>query len=191
MFLMKLLSDTGLNTDPLGTPLVTDVHCDSEPLTTTLDAAVQLLSYPSNGPHIKSISLQFREKDVVVDSVKGFTEAQINDICCPSLSTDPKKKVIFFCGAIQSRDQNHLSCSTDCKRWISPKGTKAHEQTDEFLVTARELQTSDLPGAPLSLLDLTCFFDCKSDFDNFGNTISLFSRTFESIFTVTELKIQS
>jgi len=36
--------------------------------------------YPSNSPLIKSIILQFGEKDVMVDYAKGITEIQIEDI---------------------------------------------------------------------------------------------------------------
>ncbi|KAJ7410419.1 hypothetical protein WISP_108598 [Willisornis vidua] len=36
MSLMKIINNAGPNTDPRGTPLVTDVHQDSEPLTTIL-----------------------------------------------------------------------------------------------------------------------------------------------------------
>ncbi|KAK4831239.1 LOW QUALITY PROTEIN: hypothetical protein QYF61_016471 [Mycteria americana] len=50
-----------------------------------LDAPIQPIPYPLNSPPIKSISLQFREKDVVGDQVKGFTEVQIDDIHCFSL----------------------------------------------------------------------------------------------------------
>ncbi|KAK4807049.1 hypothetical protein QYF61_018390 [Mycteria americana] len=41
-----------------------------------LDATIQLIPHPLNSPSIKSISLQFREKDVVGDHVKGLTEVQ-------------------------------------------------------------------------------------------------------------------
>ncbi|KAK4810922.1 hypothetical protein QYF61_013330 [Mycteria americana] len=41
-----------------------------------LDPAVYPIPYPLNSPPIKSISLQFREKDVVGDLVKGLTEVQ-------------------------------------------------------------------------------------------------------------------
>ncbi|KAK4818851.1 LOW QUALITY PROTEIN: hypothetical protein QYF61_020070 [Mycteria americana] len=44
-----------------------------------LDVTIQPIPYPLNSPPIKSVSLQFREKDVVGDCVKGFTEVQIDD----------------------------------------------------------------------------------------------------------------
>ncbi|KAK4818846.1 hypothetical protein QYF61_020065, partial [Mycteria americana] len=44
-----------------------------------LDATIQPIPYPLNSPPIKSVSLQFREKDVVGDHVKGFTEVQIDN----------------------------------------------------------------------------------------------------------------
>lgn len=51
-----------------------------------LDVPVQPISCPSNSP-LTSISLQSREKDIVKDCVKCFTEIQINDICPLPLST--------------------------------------------------------------------------------------------------------
>jgi len=36
---------------------------------------------PSNTSSFKSIPLQFREKDVVRDHVKGFAEGQVDEIC--------------------------------------------------------------------------------------------------------------
>ncbi|KAK4816043.1 hypothetical protein QYF61_011051 [Mycteria americana] len=42
-----------------------------------LDMAIQPIPYPPNSPSIKSVSLQFRDKDVVGDHVKGLTEVQI------------------------------------------------------------------------------------------------------------------
>jgi len=36
MSLIKMLESTGSKTDPWGTPLVSDLHLDIEPLTTTL-----------------------------------------------------------------------------------------------------------------------------------------------------------
>jgi len=41
-------------------------------------ATFQPIPYPPNSSPIKSISFQFREKDVVGDHVKGFTEVQID-----------------------------------------------------------------------------------------------------------------
>ncbi|KAK4818403.1 hypothetical protein QYF61_012324 [Mycteria americana] len=45
-----------------------------------LDATIQTIPHPPNSPPIKSVSLQFREKDVVGAHVKGLTEVQIDDI---------------------------------------------------------------------------------------------------------------
>ncbi|KAK4826723.1 LOW QUALITY PROTEIN: hypothetical protein QYF61_010976 [Mycteria americana] len=60
-----------------------------------LGATIQPIPYPLNSPPIKSISLQFREKDVVGDRVKGFTEVQIDDIhCFFPLSTDVPAPVL-------------------------------------------------------------------------------------------------
>lgn len=46
-----------------------------------LNKTVQPFPYPPNYPHIKT-SLQFTEKDVLWDSVKDLTDAQIDDIPC-------------------------------------------------------------------------------------------------------------
>ncbi|GAB0185610.1 mitochondrial enolase superfamily member 1 [Grus japonensis] len=43
-----------------------------------LDVTIQTIPHTLNSPPIKSISLQFREKDVVGDCVKGLTEIQID-----------------------------------------------------------------------------------------------------------------
>ena len=49
-----------------------------------LAAISQPLCNPSNGPPFKRTPLQFREKDVVRDHVKGFAEGQGDDIRLPS-----------------------------------------------------------------------------------------------------------
>jgi len=46
---------------------------------------IQPVPYPLNSPPIKSISLQFREKDVVGDRVKDLAEVQKGEICSSSL----------------------------------------------------------------------------------------------------------
>ena len=45
-----------------------------------LSMAFQPISYPTSGPPIKSTSLQFADKDVVGDHVKGLGQVQVNDI---------------------------------------------------------------------------------------------------------------
>ncbi|KAK4828525.1 hypothetical protein QYF61_026947 [Mycteria americana] len=50
-----------------------------------LDATIQSIPHPLNSPSIRFISLQFREKDVVGDLVKGLTEVHIDDIHSSSL----------------------------------------------------------------------------------------------------------
>jgi len=55
-----------------------------------LDATIQLIPHPLNSAPIKSICLQFREKDVVEDHVKVFTNVQIDDILLCSIM---KKKI--------------------------------------------------------------------------------------------------
>ena len=49
-----------------------------------LDVTVQ--PNPFNSLCTKSISLQFRKKDIVGDNVKDFREVQTNDICSPPLN---------------------------------------------------------------------------------------------------------
>ena len=51
----------------------------------SLSAIIQPIFYPLNGPSIKLMSLQFRDKDVVNDSVKCFAPVQVDDISCSSL----------------------------------------------------------------------------------------------------------
>lgn len=50
-----------------------------------LEETAQPFPYQSHHPHIKYISLQFKEKDVVGKHVKDLTEAQIDDIHSSSL----------------------------------------------------------------------------------------------------------
>ncbi|GAB0206720.1 mitochondrial enolase superfamily member 1 [Grus japonensis] len=51
----------------------------------SLSATIQLIPYPPSGPPIESMSLQFRDKDVLRDSVKCLVQVQVDDIGCPSL----------------------------------------------------------------------------------------------------------
>ena len=82
--LIKMLKSTSPKTDPWGAPLVTGLYPDIEPLINPLAASSQPILNSLNSPSVKSIPLQFREKDVVRDHVKGFAEVQVDDICCPS-----------------------------------------------------------------------------------------------------------
>ncbi|KAK4827398.1 LOW QUALITY PROTEIN: hypothetical protein QYF61_017803 [Mycteria americana] len=50
-----------------------------------LDVTIQPIPHPLNSPPIKSLSLQFRKKDVVGDRVKGLIEVQIDNIRSSSL----------------------------------------------------------------------------------------------------------
>jgi len=98
--LMKILNSTGPSTDPWETSLVTDLHPDMEPLTTTLGT----ISKPV--PHY---IFQFGEKDVVGDHVKGLTEVQTDDISGPSL-------VHWYSYTI--REGHHVGHVTDAwKEW--------------------------------------------------------------------------
>lgn len=50
-----------------------------------LDATMEPIPCPSKSPSPESISLQFREKQVVRDQVKCFTAVPMKDICSPFL----------------------------------------------------------------------------------------------------------
>ena len=50
-----------------------------------LDVTIQPIPHPPNSPSIKPVPFQFREKEVVGDCVKGFTEVQIGDMRSSSL----------------------------------------------------------------------------------------------------------
>ncbi|RMC13969.1 hypothetical protein DUI87_09053 [Hirundo rustica rustica] len=82
--LTKTLENTSPNTNPRGTPHVTALHLDMKRLSTvalwslrSLSATMQTIPYPFTGPSIKSMSLQFRDKDVVWDNVKCFAQVQV------------------------------------------------------------------------------------------------------------------
>lgn len=45
----------------------------------SLAVAIQTVIYPMNNPPFKSISLQFRDKNVVVDRIKGLAQVQVED----------------------------------------------------------------------------------------------------------------
>ena len=49
-----------------------------------LAAAIQPTLYPPNSPAFISISLQFRDKDVVQGYAKGLAQVQVDDISCLS-----------------------------------------------------------------------------------------------------------
>jgi len=53
----------------------------------SLSATIQPIAYPLRGLSIKSMSLQFTDKDVMWDSVKFFAQVQVDDISC---SASPK-----------------------------------------------------------------------------------------------------
>ncbi|CAM9935932.1 unnamed protein product, partial [Bubo scandiacus] len=46
---------------------------------------IQPIPYAPSGLSIKSMSLQFRDKDVMQDSIKCFAQVQVDDISCSSL----------------------------------------------------------------------------------------------------------
>ena len=80
MSLRKMLKSTGPKTYLCGTPLGTGLHLDIVPFNTTLSIASQLIPYSPNSPPLKSVSLQFGDKDVVRDHVKDLSQVQVNDI---------------------------------------------------------------------------------------------------------------
>ncbi|GAB0205260.1 hypothetical protein GRJ2_002991600 [Grus japonensis] len=51
----------------------------------SLSATIQPFPYPLSGLSIKSMSLQFRDKDVMRDSVKCLAQVQVDDVCHSSL----------------------------------------------------------------------------------------------------------
>ena len=55
------------------------VYCDF------VCATIQSIPYPPSGASIRSMSLHFRDKDVVQDSVKCFAQVQVDDVSCSSL----------------------------------------------------------------------------------------------------------
>lgn len=83
MQLMKIFNSPGPNMDPWGTPDTTDLCTDVEPLTTILwiQPSSQFLI------HCPSTKSNLERRMLTGYPVKGFTEAQVNDICSSSLST--------------------------------------------------------------------------------------------------------
>ncbi|KAJ7424375.1 protein phosphatase 1 regulatory subunit 12A [Pitangus sulphuratus] len=60
----RMLNRIGPSTNLRGTRLISGLHVDSELLTTIPREAIQTVLYPLSGPSIKSLSLQFRDKDI-------------------------------------------------------------------------------------------------------------------------------
>lgn len=67
-WLMKMLKSTSPSTDPWGTPLLTDLHPDTEALVTILWVQSQFLIHWT-APPIQSIPFHFGEKNAMGDSV--------------------------------------------------------------------------------------------------------------------------
>ena len=84
MSLIKILKSICPSNDSWETSFITDFHpnIDHHFLDSILQPVLHLLS---SSP-IKSLSFQFREKDIVVYHVKDLTEVQIDDICCSYLA---------------------------------------------------------------------------------------------------------
>ena len=70
-----LWHDTTLDQPPPGHRAI-----DNNPL----DMTIQSVLYLQNNPFTKSVSLQFRDKDVVYNHVNGLAQVQVDDINCPS-----------------------------------------------------------------------------------------------------------
>ena len=87
VFLTKMLNNTGPYTDPWGMPLITGFHLDIEPFITTfwVQPSSQFLIFCVIYPSIKSMSLQFKDKDFMWDSVTCSAQVQVDDVCCCSL----------------------------------------------------------------------------------------------------------
>ncbi|PKU36589.1 hypothetical protein llap_13111 [Limosa lapponica baueri] len=51
----------------------------------SLSATIHPIPYPPSGPSVKSMSLQFRDKDIMWDRVKCFAQVQVDDTSCSSL----------------------------------------------------------------------------------------------------------
>ena len=82
MSLMNIWNNTNPTTDPRD-PLVTDLCLDTDDQ--SLSTNLQPVPCPLNSPLVKSIPLQFVEKGVMGDHVKGLIEVQIDDINDSSL----------------------------------------------------------------------------------------------------------
>ena len=76
--MMKMLKSTDPKTDPWETLLVTSLHMDIESVTIPLSTDFQTIPYPLTSPPLKSVPLQFRDKDVVGDHVKGLAQVQVD-----------------------------------------------------------------------------------------------------------------
>jgi len=59
-----------------------------------LGATIQPVPYPLRGPSVESMSLHFRDKDVVWDSVKCFAQVQVDDISFSALTHQHSNPVI-------------------------------------------------------------------------------------------------
>ena len=80
MSLIKILKCTSLKTDSRGTLLLAGLHLHIVIDHSTLAATIQPIIYLPNSSDFKSISLHFKDKDVV----KGLAEGQADDISCLS-----------------------------------------------------------------------------------------------------------
>lgn len=70
-------------TDPWGTPYITGLHLDIEPLTTALCIwPIQIIPYASDSLSTKYLSQWFSDKHVVWDCVNGLSEVKTDGISC-------------------------------------------------------------------------------------------------------------
>lgn len=84
MLLTKILNSAGPNTEGQ-TPLIAVFHLDIE-LTdhNTLSVTIRPVPYPLRGPCVKSVSLQFRDRDMQ-HSIQCFAQVQVGNTCGSSL----------------------------------------------------------------------------------------------------------
>lgn len=71
----------------------------------SLSGPTQLIPYPPSGPSIRLMSLQLRDKDMVWDSVKHFTQFQADGFSCSSLTH-------HLCNST-------VGCHKVCQAWFS------------------------------------------------------------------------
>ena len=76
--MLKMLKSIGPKIDPWDTLFIMGLHLVIELW------PQQPIPYSLNCLPFKSVSLQFRDKDVMWDHIKGCTEVQVDDISCPS-----------------------------------------------------------------------------------------------------------
>ncbi|KAK4820330.1 hypothetical protein QYF61_023563 [Mycteria americana] len=122
------LTDTTRHRSPSGHGAVD--HC-------CLDVTIQPIPHPLNSPPIKSLSLQFREKDVVGDRVEGLMEVQIDDIQASSVIESQKRgstvSLLFSRAAMDRTHQLDLATATGSGSFLSRSHTPAYVFSPHFV----------------------------------------------------------